>query len=200
MKSRILQVVLAVVIIVLAYLVFESPMKDVRFEQEKKARSVDVVQRLKDIREIQKYYKASNNRFTGSFDTLIQFAKTGQIPVVKMIPDPNDTTFTRSISDTIAYVKISDSLFKNRGEHFDLNKLQIIPFSGGAHFKMSAAFLDKGGVRVPVFEAYAIWDDVLHNMDNQLIINNNAKLKAINKFPGLKVGSIEEVSLDGNWE
>lgn len=200
MKSRILQVVLAVVVIVLAYLVFESPMKDVRFESEKKARSLDVVQRLKDIREIQKYYKANNNRYTGSFDTLIEFAKSGQIPVVKMIPDPNDTTFSRSISDTIAYVKISDSLFKNRGEHFELEKLQVIPFSGGAQFTMNTAFLDKGGVKVPVFEAYAVWDDILHNMDKQLILNNNAKLKAINKFPGLRVGSIDEVSLDGNWE
>ncbi|MDD3152213.1 MAG: hypothetical protein PHE45_04875, partial [Bacteroidales bacterium] len=100
MKKVILQIALFLVIIVLAVLIVRSIMEPVKFQQEKDFRYENTIQRLKDIRAAEGAYRTVNKRYTASFDTLIDFVKTGQLAVVKMIPDPEDTTFRKSILDT----------------------------------------------------------------------------------------------------
>lgn len=199
MKSTIFKLVLFAVIIFLGYMVYQSIMQPMDFLKEKKHREVEVVQRLKDIRNIQSYYKNEKGSYTGSFDSLISFLKVGEIPVVSVIPDPTDTTFTRTISDTLGYVKVSDSLFKAR-RNFVINDLRFIPYSEGAQFEMGAGEIDRGGVKVSVFEAKAPFKVYLKGMDSQRIMNLVASEEAIERFPGLKVGSLTEPSTDGNWE
>jgi len=180
-------------------LIYDSIMTPLRFEKEKNYRYGVIIQKLKDIREIEKMYKNANKKYCGSFDTLFVFAKTAKIPVVRMIPDPTDTTFTRSISDTIGYTLVYDSLFGKR-EGFRIEDIAINPFNPEVKIKLEAGFIDKGGLKVPVFMASALNVDILKGLDEQLIRNYNASLEALNKFPGLKVGSMTEVSIDGNWE
>jgi len=88
MKKTIFQIVLIAIVIVLGYLTYDSIMEPVRFNKEKKFREKLVIQYLKDIRSAQFIYKQLNNKYTGSFDTLIHFMDSAEIPVVKMIPDP----------------------------------------------------------------------------------------------------------------
>lgn len=199
MKKTLLQIVLIIVAIVLGYYTYDSIMEPVRFNKEKKAREKLVVQYLKDIRSAQFIYKQLNNKYTGSFDTLIHFMDSAEIPVVKMIPDPNDTTFTLTINDTVGYVKVADSLFHNQPK-IDYRKINIIPFSNGDTFEMKAGVIKKGGVQVNVFEVKAPYTSILKGMDEQLVINLIASRKEIKKYPGLKVGSMEDPSTDGNWE
>lgn len=199
MKKTLLQIVLIIVAIVLGYYTYDSIMEPVRFNKEKKAREKLVVQYLKDIRSAQFIYKQLNNKYTGSFDTLIHFMDSAEIPVVKMIPDPNDTTFTLTINDTVGYVKVADSLFHNQPK-IDYRKINIIPFSNGDTFEMKAGVIKKGGVQVNVFEVKSPYTSILKGMDEQLVINLIASRKEIKKYPGLKVGSMEDPSTDGNWE
>ena len=199
MKKTLLQIVLIIVAIVLGYYTYDSIMEPVRFNKEKKAREKLVVQYLKDIRSAQFIYKQLNDKYTGSFDTLIHFMDSAEIPVVKMIPDPNDTTFTLTINDTVGYVKVADSLFHNQPK-IDYHKINIIPFSNGDTFEMKAGVIKKGGVQVNVFEVKAPYTSILKGMDEQLVINLIASRKEIKKYPGLKVGSMEDPSTDGNWE
>lgn len=199
MKKTLLQIVLIIVAIVLGYYTYDSIMEPVRFNKEKKAREKLVVQYLKDIRSAQFIYKQLNNKYTGSFDTLIHFMDSAEIPVVKMIPDPNDTTFTLTINDTVGYVKVADSLFHNQPK-IDYHNINIIPFSNGDTFDMKAGVIKKGGVQVNVFEVKAPYTSILKGMDEQLVINLIASRKEIKKYPGLKVGSMEDPSTDGNWE
>jgi len=112
MKNNIIKIVLFVVIVILAYLVVESFMKTVRFDKEQRRRANVVIENLKDIRAAQFAFKSMHGKYAHNFDTLIDFLSTGEIPVVKIIPDPEDTTFTKTINDTIAYVLVKDSLFK----------------------------------------------------------------------------------------
>ncbi|MCK4408085.1 MAG: hypothetical protein KAV44_10450, partial [Bacteroidales bacterium] len=114
MKNNIIKIVLAIVIITLAYFVYESILEPVRFKKEKKIRELEVIQRLKDIRTSQMIYRAINNKYTASFDTLVEFLHIGEIPIVNIIPDPEDTTFTKTINDTIGYINVGDSLFGKR--------------------------------------------------------------------------------------
>lgn len=197
--KKIVQVILAVVIIGLGYLVFDSIMKPVRFNKEKADREAIIIQKLKDIRSSQLIYKQLKGSYADGFDTLVSFLKIAEIPVVKIIPDPTDTTYTKTINDTVGYINVADSLFgKIKG--FSFNSFKTIPFSDGLLFEMNADTIERGGVEVNVFEAKAPFTAYLFGMDEQTIINLNSKFEDISRYPGLKVGSLIEPSTDGNWE
>ncbi len=199
MKKTLIQLALFVVIIALGYMVFESIMEPVRFNKEKQQREKVVIERLKDIRSSQFIYKQLTGAYAPDFDTLISFLKIAEIPVVKIIPDPNDTTYTLTINDTVGYIKVADSLFGKRSG-FTYNMLTNIPFSNGDLFEMQADTIERGGVEVHVFEAKAPFTTFLKGMDEQTIINLISKFEDIERYPGLRVGSLAEPSTDGNWE
>ncbi len=195
----VIQLVLLVIILALGWYVYDSIMEPVKFKQEMKERESKVVQHLKDIRSVEYFYKYENGTYSASFDSLIAFIKTGEIPVIKIIPDPDDTTFVKTISDTVGFVSVLDSLFKNRAD-FNVASLGSIPFSGGKPFELNAGNIDRGGVEVAVFEAKAHYKTFLKGMDEQAIINLVSTKEDIDRYPGLKVGSMTEPSTDGNWE
>jgi hypothetical protein len=199
MKNKIIQTVLIAIIVVLGYLIYDSIMTPVRFDNVKKQREAVVISYLKGIRSAEFIYRQLNDRYTGSFDTLINFMGTAEIPVVKMVPDPTDTTYTRTINDTVGYVRVADSLF-GKNPKFDYHKINIIPFSNDSTFKLQAGVIKKGGVMVNVFQAEAPYSAYLAGLDKQLVINLIASQTEIKKYPGLKVGSMTEPSTDGNWE
>ncbi|MCD4773173.1 MAG: hypothetical protein K8R41_07325 [Bacteroidales bacterium] len=204
MKSTIIKIVLTIIIIYLGFLVIQSIKAPVDFKKERAKREKVVIQKLKDIRSSQLVYRSIHNEFAPTFDTLIDFLKNGKIPIVKMIPDPEDTTYTKTINDTIRWDIVADFLFpdsviKNR-PNFSLNNLLIIPFSEGDTFKLEAGTIIKGNLTVHVFEVSALYNSFMKGMDKQLLFNKIAKMKQLEKFPGLKIGSMTEPSIDGNWE
>ena len=81
-KLTIINIALVVVAIFLAYMVYHSISQPVIFENSKTEREIKVVQNLKDIRSTQGLFKENYNRYTASFDTLIEFIRTGELPVV----------------------------------------------------------------------------------------------------------------------
>lgn len=198
MRNNVIKIILAVVIIILGYLIFNSIKKPVDFENTLASRSDVIVSKLKDIRIAQNLFRNQYGHYTGSFDSLKAFVKVGKIPVVKIIPDPTDTTFTRNISDTIGFVSIFDSIFAKR--NYPLDKLNEVPFSNGDLFSILAGKINRGGVDVAVFEVAARIETYTKDMDKQLVVNKVQELEDKSKFPGLKVGSMTEPSIDGNWE
>ena len=199
MVNNIIKVLLLVVIVVLAYFVVESIMKPVRFNKAVDKRSKEVIQNLVDIRTSEIAYKIINGRYTSSFDTLIDFLKTGEIPVVNIIPDLEDTTFTKTIRDTIGYIPVIDSLFNER-ENYNVDHIKYVPYTDNVMFDLDAGVIEKGGVNVHVFEAQALYDIILKGLNEQMVINLIAGKEQIEKYPGIKVGSMTEASIDGNWE
>lgn len=199
LKYTVIKIVLAIIIVVLAYLIYESIMRPVRFNVATSAREDKVIAQLIDLRTSQLFYKREHSRYTGSFDTLITFLRKGEIPVVRMIPDPNDTTFSKTINDTLGYVKVADSLFSNR-PNFSIDSLRYIPFSNGMEFEMASGEIDRGGIKVSVYEIKAPYSTYMKGLDRQLVINLTKSKEDTERYPGLKVGSMEEPSTDGNWE
>jgi len=191
MKLKIIQIALVVVSILLAYFIYETIQTPVRFNNEMNRRAEVVIKNLKDIRQVQQIYKTLHSNFTASFDTLIRFMETGKIPVVSIKFDPNDSTLTKTISDTIAFVTVADSLFGRR-EGFKIRDLQFIPFTNGKKFEMQAGKVNKGGVMVPVYSVIAKKEYFLDGLDANLIKSPNVK--------DLILGSMEEPTTDGNWE
>lgn len=198
-KHTIIKVVLFIVIIILAYLLYESIMRPLRFNSDVAEREKAVKERLIDLRNSQQMYKQLNQVYMGDFDTLIWFLDSAEIPIVNKIPDPNDTTFTLTINDTVGYVSVADSLFGKRRSTL-LDSLRYIPYSGGEVFAMESGFIERGGIKVPVFEIKAAYKQFLKGLNEQMVINLVKAKKDIERYPGMKVGSIQEPSTDGNWE
>ena len=198
--SIIINILLFAVILFLAWQVIKSIQAPIKFGNEQKARESKVVERLIDIRNAEVLYKQANNKYTASFDTLINFYETAEIPIVNIIPDPTDTTFTRTINDTLGYVKIADSLFKGR-ENVNLEDLRYVPFSDPQEeFELEAGVINRSGISVPVFEAKTPYEVYLNGLDPQRVLNAKAEKESIFRYAGMKVGSMEEATTDGNWE
>ena len=171
----------------------------VDFEYKRKEREVAIVQRLKDIRSAQILFKQEYNRYTSDFDSLINYVKKGEIPIINLKPDPKDMTYTKVIYDTVGYKKVMDSLFGNRKD-FDIKSLSIVPFSKGEKFELRAGYIKRSGLKVPVFEVKTPYKVYLWDLNQQRVNNLRAEMEDIDKYPGLKVGSMDEPSLNGNWE
>ena len=208
LKSILINVVLFAVIVFLALKVIQSIKAPIDFGNEKSLREAQVVQRLKDIRDAEIQYKQAHNRYTSNFDSLIDFCANYEIPIVMMIPDPEDTTFTKTINDTLGYVKVLDSLFGKRTQ-FNINELSIVPFSDPAtQFEIHDSIIKRGGISVPVFEVKTPYEVYLKTPGskftekewNTRVQNVKAEMEQIEKYAGLKVGSLEEATTDGNWE
>lgn len=198
-KFALINIGLVLVAILLVYLVIDSIRQPVAFANISRERELQVVQSLKDIRSSQVLFKQTYNRYTADFDSLIEYVKTGELPVVNIVADPNDTTFTKTINDTVGYIKVIDSLFSKR-ENFDINTLRIVPFSQNVPFEMEAGYITRGGLKVAVFEAKTPYKVYLWDLDPQRVNNRRAEVEDLNKFAGMKVGSMDEPSLSGNWE
>lgn len=199
-KLTIINIALVLVAVFLAYMVYRSISRPVIFENTKRAREEKVVQNLKGIRDAQDLFKEEYNRYTASFDSLIAFVKTGQLPIVNRIQDPNDTTFTKTIDSIVGYINVMDSLHR-KYPTLNVETFRYIPFSEPQQeFEIQAGYITRGGMNVPVFEVKAHYNTYLIGLDKQRIRNDAAQRENLNKYPGLKVGSMTEPSTDGNWE
>ena len=208
LKSILINIVLFAVVVFLAIKVIQSIKAPIDFSNEKNLRETQIVQRLKDIRDAEVQYKQAHNKYCANFDTLIDFCKNYEIPIVKMVPDPEDTTFTRTINDTIGHILVLDSLFGKR-QHFNINEISTVPFSDPAtKFEIQDSIIKRGGISVPVFEVKTPYEVYLATPGtkfsekewNTRVQNIKAEMEQLEKYAGLKVGSLEEASTDGNWE
>ena len=206
--SIVINIILFAIIVLLAWQVVKSIQAPIKFNTEQKARESKVVERLIDIRNAEILYKNATSQYTNNFDSLIQFCQNAEIPIVKIVPDPNDTTFTRTINDTIGFVKVMDSI-KGSRDNFNINDLKWVPFSEPKQqFELEAGSIPRNGIDIPVFEARTPYEvylaipgaDFSEKEWNQRRDNAKAEKENINRYAGLKVGSMEEATTDGNWE
>ncbi len=195
MKTAI-QIGLALLIIVLGYFVYESIMEPVHFRQEVQRREADIIQRLKDIREVQRAHRSNYQRFTADLDSLVRFYQMDSLAVVRAIGSVPDTlTETEAVRlgiverDTL-WIAARDSLLRNA--RYPIDTLPYVPYGGGQRFEMESAFIERGMVKLPVFEARVKPHVYMGDLDNWRVYYTREE--------GLRVGSIQEASLDGNWE
>jgi hypothetical protein len=209
---RVIQILFILIIIILGYLIVDSIMEPIRFNQEVEVREHATIEKLVEIREAQKAYKDIYKKYTGSFDTLIAFLDTGTFAVVKAIGTiPEDwldqygfeTARDKALADGIisrevTRVPVLDSLF---GPKFNTDSLRYVPFTDGVQFKMeSGEIMTSSNLKVQVVEVSVLYDDLLAGLDPQLVTNYKDERNKIVGFEGVKFGSLEEGTLTGNWE
>ena len=209
---RVIQILFVLIIIVLGYLIVESIMEPIRFNQDVEVRESATKDRLINIREAQKAYKDIHKKYTGSFDTLIAFLDTGSFDVVKAIgeiPEEwlEELGFEKArekalkdgvISRETTKVPVMDSLF---GAGYAIDSLRYVPYTEDVTFSMEAGeILTSSNLTVQVVEVSVLYDHLLVGMDRQLIVNYKDERMKIVGFAGVKFGSLEEGTLTGNWE
>ncbi len=195
MKTAI-QIALLIIIVVLVYFVYDSIMEPVRFRQEVQMRESAIIQNLKDIREVQRSHRSRYQRFAGDLDSLVVFFRQDSLALVRAIGHVPDTlTESEAVRlglvqrDTI-WVAVSDSLLRHSG--YPIEQLPYVPFGQGKRFQMTAGFIERGLVTLPVFEASVEPPVFLNDLDNWRVYYTREE--------GLRVGSMREAVLDGNWE
>ncbi len=179
-----LKILLAAAVLLLVYICYRSIMTPIEFNEAKDARESLIKARLIDIRKAQIEYKNVYKTHAGSFNDLVKFLKEA----VKKGLIRRDTI----------WVLAKDTLF---GASYNADDLANVPGTS-VKFSMDTATLTSGsGYTVKVFEAGVKYDDYLGDLDKQLVVNLKDKAEKLEKYPGLRVGSLTEINNNaGNWE
>ena len=88
--KKVINILLAICIVGLVYIVYGSIMNPIRFANEKNTRDQAVIQKLMDIKAAQTEYNLQNGTYCDNFDTLAEFIKTAQLPITKKIGELTD--------------------------------------------------------------------------------------------------------------
>jgi hypothetical protein len=205
------QVLLFVVAVALAYLIYDSIQTPIIFEKQRAERYDANIEKLKNIRKAQLAFKDVHGRFTGDWDTLINFVKYDSLRLVRRIGTLTDSMVEKGLTerkamqmgliirDTIRE-SVLESVFES---NFNPESLKIVETPDTtAYFYLGATVITTGsGIKVPVFEARAHNNVILRGLERQLVINLNDQRRVQNRYPGLKVGSLVETNNNaGNWE
>jgi hypothetical protein len=200
--KTIIQIILGVIVVVLAYLLYDSLMEPIRFNKAVEYRRELVVQRLKDIRDLQVAYKDNYGRYSGGFDTLINFYKHDSLKIVKQVGSWDDSLAVAKklvYTDTIR-VAVKDTMFKNIAG-FNIDSIVYVPIVREPFQLQAISYMSISKVVIPLFEASVHNDVFLQGLDRQSVVNLNDEQENMNRYPGLKVGSVTQPNNNaGNWE
>jgi len=205
--KRIIESFLWVLILVFAYQVYNSINAPIKFNEVKNERYLKVIDKLKDIRNAQIAYKSVNGVYADNFDGLIKFIDTAQYTLIQK-RDSSYMKYNRVyridmleeivVIDTLGFASVKDSLFGNSDRYKTMAQL---PIDGvDKTFSIKADVIDKNGYNVPVFEVRISKDDVLFDQNKDLLKQEKALMSVDGvNGPDLVLGSMTEVSTNGNW-
>jgi hypothetical protein len=205
--KTILQIVLWIICVGLGFLIYRSVTGPIEFKKVKEERFSKVISTLKDIRNSQEAYRTVNGKFANDFNSLVSFVDTGKYTITQQ-RDSSYMEFDKvygidllreiTIIDTLGFVSVKDSLFKGDDR---FKSMMNVPYAqGGEKFTMKAEIIDKGGYKAPVFEAKVKKDVILYDQPKDLLTRENAQISVEEvNGPEIKVGSLTDVSTNGNW-
>lgn len=226
--KTIIKVLLSISIVLLTYLCIMSVMTPIQFEETKASREKAIIQRLIDIRKVELEFKDQKGRYTANFDSLITFVKSAkkkmvmkegalsdkqleagltEASAVKIVKKGNASEIAanglQNFRRDTAYVSLLQAIFPTEYTDETIDQLAIIPYSNNEKFelKVNNSFTNATGTRIPLFEANAHFKTYLFDLNRQEMINAIDLQEKLTKFPGLKVGSVDEPNNNaGNWE
>jgi hypothetical protein len=205
--KKLITLALWILAMVFGYQIYKSVNAPIEFKKVKQERFQAIVNSLKDIRNSQEAYKTVNNKFAANFDELVNFVENGNFILIQK-RDSSYMKFNRAygidmleevqIIDTLGTVAVKDSIFKNSNRY---KTMMNVPFAkNGEKFKMESKIILKGGYKAAVFRAYIEKNTVLYDQPEDLVAKENSAV-SVEEINGsiIQVGSINDVSLNGNW-
>ena len=204
---RIIKLILWLLIIFFAWKVYGSINGPIEFNKVKNERYLKVIDKLKDIRNAQIAYKSVNGIYSDNFEGLIKFIDTAQYTLIQKRDSSfleYDRTFRIDmlrevvVIDTLGFASVKDSLFGNSDRYKNMSK---VPIEGvNEIFKIKSDVIDKNGYNVPVFEVRVSKDVVLFDQNKDLLKQEKGLMSVDGvNGPDIVLGSLTEVSTNGNW-
>ena len=191
-----------------AYKIYDSISGPIRFNKVKNQRYAKVINRMKDIRTAQIAHKDVTGVYANNFDSLVKFIDEGIFTLTEK-RDSSYMEYDRTyridmlreviVVDTLGYVPVKDSLFKDTDR---FRNMAFIPIEGieDSTFQIKAEVINKNGYKVPVFEVKIAKNVVLFDQDDDFIKQENetVSVDGVNG-PEIILGSLTNVSTNGNW-
>lgn len=202
-----IQAVLWVLIIFFSYKIYDSINGPINFNEIKNERYADVISRLKEIRKAQIAHKDVKGFYANNFDSLVSFVDNGIFTLIQK----RDSSYLEYdkiyridmlkeviVVDTLGFIPVKDSLFKNSTNYAEMSK---VPIEGSdATFSIKADVIDKNGYKVPVFEVKVAKSVVLFDQNEDLLKQENETISVDGvNGPDIILGSLTDVSENGNW-
>ena len=210
--KKLFQIILAVAIVGLVYVIYVQISTPIRFDKETKAKKAQVIDRIKDLRTAQRAFKSKYQHFTASFDSLSAFVLTDTLELERKIVDEDDSAamamLKKSGKKNIEKFKIAviDTIFApKKVTRQDVENFRFIPGTGNkAQFIMEAGIITtESKVVIPVVECRAPYKAFLDTVAyRQEVINLiDEEQNNFNRYPGVKFGSMDSGNNEaGNWE
>ena len=224
-----LKILLAVAVVLLAYMCYRSIMGPIEFKDERDRRENLIKARLIDIRKAQQEYRTVHaGAYTASFDSLIDFVKTAKLPFIMKVGALTDDQLNNGMTEKKAmelinkakktgnwsevekaglqnfrrdtmWVAVMDTIFS---KGFNPDSLSFVPYGNGAKFEMAIRKdTTKSGAPLNLFQAQVSYDVYLSDLNRQELINLKDTQEKLGKYCGLRVGDIEQPNNNaGNWE
>lgn len=204
--KTVITIALWLISIFFAYQIYNSVMEPIKFDRVKKERYMQVINKLKDIRDAQVAYRRVTGKFAKDFPSLIRFIDTAQFTITQQ-RDSSYMEFDKvykidmerqvRIIDTLGFVSIKDSLFGDDS----YKNLAVVPFGqNNEKFEMKATTIDASGFTAPVFEVKVDKSVILYDQPEDLLRNEKAQISVEEvNGPEIIVGSLTKVSTSANW-
>jgi len=210
-----ISVFLWVVILFLGYSLYKSIIGPVEFNKVKQVRYAKVIENLKDIRIAELAHQEIEGKFSGNFDSLVQFLDTAKFAIIQR----RDTSYAdveknrafgldaqkggyykeEIIVDTLRFASVKDSLFGDSDRYKTMMNIPL-EIAEGAKFQLKAGKYEKNDVFYSVFEASVAKRLILSDQDTDLIYQEEqlVSVDGING-PTVRVGTMNDIDTGGNW-
>ena len=210
-----ISIFLWVVILFLGYSLYKSIIGPVEFNKVKQVRYAKVIENLKDIRIAELAHQEIEGKFSGNFDSLVQFLDTAKFAIIQR----RDTSYAdveknrafgldaqkggyykeEIIVDTLRFASVKDSLFGDSDRYKTMMNIPL-EIAEGAKFQLKAGKYEKNYVLYSVFEASVAKRLILSDQDTDLIYQEEqlVSVDGING-PTVRVGTMNDIDTGGNW-
>ena len=211
MVKKLVQFILALVIVGLVYVIYQQISTPIKFEQELSTRKAAVIERIKDIRAAERAFKSKYGKFTGDFDSLEQFVLHDTLVLERKIVDEYDSValalLKKAGRKNVEEFKVAviDTIFAPRKLTPDqVKQLRYIPYGQGKEYYLEAGTITtESKVVIPIVECrapYKAFIDV-ETYRQELINLIDDEENNFNRYAGVKFGSMEGGNNEaGNWE
>ncbi|MFV0506315.1 MAG: hypothetical protein ACK5L5_06340 [Bacteroidales bacterium] len=194
------------------YMIYKSIQDPIDYLKLHGERYDATVERLNEIKKAEVAYKDAYGKYTSSFDSLINFVEHDSLTRVRSIGELTDEMIEKGITEEKAVkegiiireefkVSVKEEIFE---KGFDAKQLRYVPFTDKEFMLRDSVLKSAAFQDIPVFEARVHNNTMLTGLEDryeQLIINTNEEMRVNKKYPGLFVGSVDEINNNaGSWE
>lgn len=209
--NKVITGLVALAVLALGYVTIKSVLNPVQFDAQQAEREAILQKQLKKIASYEEAYQSVNGRFATA-EELADFLANGRLYYVRAEGEVTEAMREQGLTEAEAaarglikrdtvWISAKDSLLKDGTDPVKLFEV----LSTGNKIQVDTAYIQqeigKDTVNISTVRATIPFEFYLSDLDqSRLNQKKEALKKKNNSYPGLRIGSLTEVRLTGNWE